>query len=230
MSDQIEQQPVVDAQPPVAAQPDLTAQIEALKAHNAQLIGEKRKVSQTVEDLQKQMADLQSQSQKAKQSKLAEQGEFQQLWKDATETNSRLQGEIESLKGQLQDREAAFQQQQIKATAINAMTQSGVHSPEHLMTQLQKDLRLKDGAVYVLHGGVEIPLGDHLQALKSPGSGFDYFFASSGARGMGVTASTPTATKGAQNPYLSKNLTQIVELEATNPELAARFKSEAAQS
>ena len=78
--------PVGEAQPPVAAQPDLAAQLELLKAKNAELIAEKQKVKSNFDEMQKQIAELQSQSTKQKQAKLAEAGEFQQLWKDATGT------------------------------------------------------------------------------------------------------------------------------------------------
>ena len=52
-------------------------------------------------------------------------------------------------------------------------------------------------------------------------------FASSGARGMGSVGSTPTTT-GGSNPYVSRNFTEIVRLEAENPEMAARLKAQAA--
>ena len=67
MSDTQETSPVGEAQQPVAAQPDLSAQVELLKAKNQELIGEKRKASQAVEDLQKQITELQQNSQKQKQ-------------------------------------------------------------------------------------------------------------------------------------------------------------------
>ena len=228
MSDTIETSPVGDSQQPVAAQPDLSAQLELLKAKNAELIGEKRKVSQTVEDLQKQIAELKDSTQKAKQSKLAEQGEFQTLWKEATATNAQLQEQIAQLQRQLEEKDAAYQQQTIQARAVSAFQQAGVQQSEHMYALLKDKLRLKDGAVVALDGGVETDLGQFLSNLKSPDSQFAYMFAGSGARGMGASGSTPSSVGGRDNPYVSKNFTEIVRLEAENPEMAARLKAQAA--
>jgi len=228
MSDTNEMNPVGEAQQPVAAQPDLSSQLELLKAKNAELIGEKRKVSQTVEELQKQIAELQDSTQKAKQSKLAEQGEFQTLWKEATATNATLQEQIAQLQRQLEEKDAAYQQQTIQARAVSAFQQAGVQQSEHMYALLKDKLRLKDGAVVALDGGVETDLGQFLNNLKSPDSQFAYMFAGSGARGMGASGSTPSSTSGRDNPYVSKNFTEMIRLETENPELAARLKAQAA--
>ena len=225
MSDTNENNPVGEAQPPVAA-PDLTAQVELLKAKNQELIGEKRKVSQTVEDLQRQISELQQNTQQQKQQKLAESGEFQQLWKDASVADRDKR--INDLESQLQEREAAYQQQTIQARAVSAFQQAGVQQSDHLYALLKDKLRLNDeGTVVALDGGVQTGLGDYLNNLKSADSQFAYMFAGSGARGMGAVGSTPTTT-GGSNPYISKNFTEILRLETDNPEMAARMKAQAA--
>ena len=227
MSDTNENNPVGEAQPPVAA-PDLTAQLDLLKAKNQELIGEKRKVSQTVEDLQRQISELQQNTQQQKQQKLAESGEFKALWQDATKSVADRDQRITDLESQLQEREAAYQQQTIQARAVSAFQQAGVQQSDHLYALLKDKLRLNgEGAVIALDGGVENGLGDYLNNLKSPDSQFAYMFAGSGARGMGAVGSTPTTT-GGSNPYISKNFTEILRLETDNPEMAARMKAQAA--
>ena len=227
MSDTNEINPVGEAQPPVAA-PDLTAQLDLLKAKNQELIGEKRKVSQTVEDLQRQISELQQNTQQQKQAKLAESGEFQQLWKDATASVADRDKRINDLESQLQEREAAYQQQTIQARAVSAFQQAGVQQSDHMYQLIKDKLRLNDeGSVVALDGGVQTDLGSYLNNLKSPDSQFSYMFAGSGARGMGAVGSTPTTT-GGSNPYISKNFTEILRLETDNPEMAARMKAQAA--
>ena len=89
---------------------DLQNQIELLKANNQKLLSEKKNATASQEDLQRQIKDLQNNQQKAKQSQLAEAGEFKTLWQEATGTVSSLQDQIAELKQQLQDKDAAFQQ------------------------------------------------------------------------------------------------------------------------
>ena len=229
MSDEQEMNPVGESQQPVADTSGLAAQIELLKAKNAELIGEKRKVGQTVEDLQRQIAELQANSQKAKQSKLAEQGEFQTLWKEATNTNSQLQEQIAQLQREKEEMAGAYQQQTIQARAVSAFQQAGVQQSDHMYALLKDKLRLsEENTVVALDGGVQKPLSEYLQNLKAPDSQFAYMFVGSGARGMGAVGSTPSSTAGMDNPYATKDFSAIVRLEMENPELAARMKAQAA--
>lgn len=227
MSDANETSSVSEAQTPVGS-PDLSAQVELLKAKNAELISEKQKVKATFDDLQKQIAELKDSSTKAKQSKLAEAGEFQQLWKDATATNAQLQEQIAQLQREKDEMAVQHQQTTIQARAVSAFQQAGVQQSEHMYALLKDKLRLnEENTVVALDGGVQKPLGEFLNNLKSPDSQFAYMFAGSGARGMGAAGSTPTNSGGGENPYVTRNFTKIVELEASNPELAMRLKAQA---
>ena len=227
MSDET-QSPVGNEQPATDSS-DLQRQIELLKAKNAELIGEKQKVKSQYDDMQKQIAELRESGNRQKQAKLAEQGEFQTLWKEANESNSKLQEQISKLQAELNDKDAAYQQQTIQARAVNAFQQAGVQQSEHMYALLKDKLRLKDGAVVALDGGVETDLSQFLGNLKAPDSQFSYMFAGSGARGMGAAGSTPSATGGTSNPYLpGGSFSERVRLEVENPELAQRFKAQAA--
>ena len=161
MSETQETSPVGEPQQPVAA-PDFSAQVDLLKAKNQELIGERRADRKLVEDLQQQLNELQASSQKQKQAKLQEQGEYQALWKEASETNSSLQQQLADMQKQLEDKEVQYQQQTIKARAVSAFQQAGVVQSEHMYALLKDKLRLKDGAVVGLDGGVETDLGSYL--------------------------------------------------------------------
>ena len=223
MSETPEQMAAPEVQPPAEEKTD-AQRVELLEAKNRQLITEKQAVKKQVEDMQRQLQDLQNNQQQAKQSKLAEAGEFKTLWNEATQTVSSLQDEIASLKQQLEDKEVQFQGQQIKATALNAFSQGGVHAPEHMFQLLKDNLRLKDGSVVALVGGVETPLQQHLENLKSPGSGMDYFFSGSGARGMSAAGSTNSSSGG--KSWGSMGLVERIQMEEENPQLAAQLKAQ----
>ena len=218
-----------EAVPPVRAidsgDPELLQRKLELMQQDNKAKGETNKaLKKQLEDMQRQMADLQNNQQQAKQSKLAEAGEFKTLWTEATATVSSLQDEIAGLKQQLDDKEVAFQQQQIRATALNAFSQGGVHAPEHMFQLLKDSLRLKDGSVVALVGGVETPLQQHLDSLKSPGSGMDYFFSGSGARGMSAAGSSNSLSGG--KSWGSMGLVERIQMEEENPQLAAQLKAQ----
>ena len=226
MSDTPEQQVLVDeAQAPVGGSADeaLQNELELLRASSKKQLNELRNTRKANEDLQRQMQDLQNNQQKAKQSQLAEAGEFKTLWQDATNTVSTLQDEIAQLKTQLQEKDVAFQQQQIKASALNALSQSGVVNPDQAFSLLKDNLRLKDGVPIVLAGGVEVPIQQHLDSLRTPGSGWEHHFAGSGARGMSAAGSS-SSTAG-QKSWGSMSLTERITLEMEQPDRAAQLKA-----
>ena len=205
------------------ANAQLLEQIKNLEANNRKLLTEKKNATASVEDLQRQISDLQNNQQKAKQSQLAEAGEFKTLWQDATGTVSTLQDEIAQLKQQLKEKDVAFQQQQIKASALNALSQSGVVNPDQAFSLLKENLRLKDGVPIALAGGVEVPLQQHLESLRAPGSGWEHHFAGSGARGMSAAGSS--SSSNGQKSWASMGLMERITLEETNPQLAAQLKA-----
>ena len=225
MSETQESMPVAETQQPVAA-PDYSAQVELLKAKNQELIGERRNDRKLVEDLQQQLNELQASSQKQKQAKLQEQGEYQALWKEASETNSSLQQQLAEMQKQLEDKEAQYQQQTIKARAVSAFQQAGVVQSEHMYALLKDKLRLKEGAVIGIDGGVETDLGSYLNNLRSADSPYAYMFSGTGARGMGAAGSSPTLASG-QKSFDQMSFGEKVQMEVENPQLFAQLKAQA---
>jgi len=209
----------------VAETPDASAQLELVKAKNQELLREKQAVKKQMEDMQRQMADLQTNQQKVKQSQLAEAGEFKQLWQEQSGTVTSLQDEIVNLKSQLEAKDVAAQQAQIKATAINAFTQNGVNAPDVMLKVLQDSLRVdENGAVIALVGGVQVDLNTHLNNLKQPGSGMDMLFSGSQARGMSAAGSTPSSSGG--KSWGSMSFTEKLQMEVDNPQRAEQLKAQ----
>lgn len=216
-----------DSQQPVAAAPDYSAQVELLKAKNQELIGERRNDRKQVEDLQRQLNELQASTTQQKQAKLAEQGEFQALWKEASETNGSLQQQIADMQKQLENKEAQYQQQTIQARAVSAFQQAGVQQSEHMYALLKDKLRLnEEGTVVALDGGVQTDLGAFLTNLRAPDSSFAYMFNGTGARGMSAAGSSPTLASG-QKSFSQMSFGEKVALEVNDPQLFAQLKAQA---
>ena len=146
---------------------------------------EKRAYKKQIEDMQRELQELRSGQSKRRQEDLVKNQEFEQLWKDASKSNTSLQDQLAERDKQIEDMKLQFQQEQIRASATNLFAQSGVNAPDHLMKILGDSLRLdENGAVVCLSGGVQVPLNQHIQNLKTPGSGFEMFFSGTQARGM----------------------------------------------
>ena len=212
MSENNEQQAAPETQPPAEDKTD-AMRVQLLEAKNLELKSEKQAVKKQLEDMQRQVADLQSQHQKAGQDRLVKNQEFETLWKDASSTNTSLQDEIAQLKQQLEQKDVAFQQQQIKSAALNAIAQSGVVNPEQAFSLLKDSLRLdENGNAVCLSGGVQVELNSHLNSLKQPGSGWEHHFSGSGARGMSAAGSS-TSTNGGKS-WSSLSLVERIQMEA----------------
>ena len=227
MSEINEQAPVEQPQQPVAAQgPDLLAQIELLKAKNQELIGEKQKTKANFEDLQKQLTALQNERVEQKQKRLQEQGQYQDLWKEANAANADLKNQLAEMQQTIEAKNQQFVEEQIKSSALNHFSQAGVINPEHMYSLVRDRLRLEDGQLVALDGGVQQTLGEYVEKLRQPESGSDYMFRGNSAVGMGSVGSSG-AGAGMSNPYISGNFMEIVKLETEQPELAKRFKQQA---
>jgi multidrug efflux pump subunit AcrA (membrane-fusion protein) len=170
------------------AQADLLNRIQLLEANNAKLLDEKKKTADLNSDLQRQISEK-------KQADLIQKEDYKTLHSDLKNNFDSVAAERDALQQQLEQERAHRQQDQIKAAAVGAISQSGAVNPGQMYALLKDDLRLKDGNLIILAGGVETDLNSHLNSLKQPGSNWEHNFASSGARGMSATGSS-TSTAG----------------------------------
>ena len=221
MSESTEQNQAVEAQAQ-AGVPDQSAEllqrIQLLEANNAKLLDEKKATAKTNEDLQRKLSER-------KQADLIEKEDYKGLHADLKTNYDSVVAERDALVQQLEAAKVERQQDQIRANATNLFAQSGVNAPEHLMKILGEHLRLdENGAVAILAGGVQVPLNQHIQNLKTPGSGYEMFFTGSGARGMSAVGSTSNAA--GQNSWESMSFSERLALEVEDPEAAARLKAQ----
>ena len=109
---------------------------------------------------------------------------------------------------------------------MRAASSGGVINPDHLLALKEGELKLTDdGKVKGFLGGVETELSAYIEKLKQPGSGCEYFFHGSGARGMSAAGSTPTNAGG--KDLNSMSFTERLQLEVEDPEQFARLKAAA---
>ena len=217
MSETPEQNPAGEVQPPAEDKTDAT-RIQLLEAKNLELKNEKQAVKKRLDDMERQLSER-------KQNELIEREDYKGLHADLKTHFDSVSAERDAWKEKFEQSEVQRQQDQIRASATNLFAQSGVNMPEHLMKILGDQMRLdENGAVVILAGGVQVPLNQHIQNLKAPGSGFENFFIGSGARGMSAVGQA-SATSG-QKSWDSMSFSEQVAIEMQDPEKAARLKAQ----
>lgn len=205
----------------------LRAQLVDLKRNNDKLLTEKKNQAESMKDLQRQMAELQQSQSKAKQASHVAQDEWKQAYEELKRTHEGVISEKSELQKQLEDKEAAFQQQTIQQRAIAAMQQAGAINPEDAFRLYQDKIKLDEqGNVVAWDGGVAHNINDFAASLKNPDSGRAYLFNGSGARGMSAVGTTSQGS-GEANPYLTGNFMAVCELEESDPQRAAQLRAQA---
>jgi len=215
---------------PVAGSSDLAAQLDALRAKNQELIAERRKDRENRESLQQQLDEIRASQEQAKTAKLAESGEYRTLWEEAQQTVSDLKQQLATKESEVEQIRQGFTQEQLRASAIGQLSQSGALAPDQLYRLLQENLRAKDGKPVAYVGGVEVPIGEYIANLKNPGSGYEHHFAATNRAGMGVAGSArSTALPGQANPWSKDgwNITQQMMMLSTDPDKARLLRAEA---
>lgn len=184
-----------------------------------------------LDSLQTEMTALKEAQQSAVRENLEGQGAYKELYEQerqrAQELQTRLLNETTELKAQLESVTQGAEQERLKNTALQQITRSNAVNPSQLYQLLQPQIRVDEaGSPVVLSSGVEQPLGDYLANLKSA-TDWQHHFSASGAKGMGTSSATVSVAPGMSNPYRTKNFTEAMKLEVSNPELAKQLKAEA---
>ena len=219
-----------EAVPPVRAVDSddpavLRAKILKAKADRDKATEEKLAYKKQVQDMERQLSERDRQISAQKQQELIEKEDYKGLHAALKINLDDVSAERDAWKEKFEQSEVQRQQDQIRVSATNLFAQSGVNMPEHLMKILGENMRLdENGAVVILAGGVQVPLNQHIQNLKAPGSGFENFFIGSGARGMSASGQA-SATSG-QASWDSMSFSEQVAIEMQDPEKAARLKAQ----
>ena len=218
---------------------DLTSNGDDLLKHKLGLANQHAKKAKLEADeyrkkldsLQTEMLILKEAQQSAVRENLEGQGAFKELYEQeksrAQELQTRLLNETTELKQQLESVTQSAEQERLKNSALEQITRANAVNPTQLYQLLQPQIRVSDeGSVVALNSGVEQPLGDYLANLKAANE-WQHHFSASASRGMGSGSGAASVAPGMTNPYRTGNFTEVMKLEASNPELAKQLKAEA---
>lgn len=244
MADQVNGVPPAEEQSasvtpsPDAPSPNSSDELARLRAKLDLVSEDKRRAGEKNAELNKRLQELeeslratQAQLKDGQTQKLAESGEYKQLWEDAKATNTELEKRIAALESELDAERQARQTETLRTRALAEISSAQALRPEQLLALISSDLREHDGKPVVISGGIEVPLADHLARLRAPDSGWDHHFAPVGAKGMGTAPSAQQAAYTAPNPFLAQplNLTEIARLYREDRATHDRLKAEASR-
>ena len=224
-------QPVAETSAPTDSNFEaLKAKFELIQADSLKKGETNAKLHERVIAAENRLKEFEGQQATARKTELADQGQWEALWRESEARNKILEDENNSLKGQLEQQVSEFNVERLRRTALSLIASANALNPEHVLTLLEAKAQLREieGHPTVFCGGAALPLDDYLQSLKQPSSGWAQYFSASGAKGMNAAPSASTVP-GMSNPYKgsTKNLTAALRLEKENPELAAVLKAEA---
>jgi hypothetical protein len=233
--------PADGATPPVAQPPDngaLLRKIELLTNDKAEQGRKNAELNDRLRELTSKLEQIEKQSNTKKITDLTNAGDYKGLveqlqtdYKAAQDAVKAKDSEIQKLRDQISGMEKQSAEKAFFDKALEAVSsRQDVINPKQLLKLLQTEdrLRNKEGTPVALNGGVEQPLEQFLENLKQPQSGYEHFFRSGGAPGMGAYSSNGLPTSfGGDNPYLTGNLTAQLALETTDPTRAEVMRREA---
>ena len=225
-------EPAAQQQPPVTNSDfeALKAKFELVQADSLKKGETNQKLHERLIALEKDKKELETNQAKARKTELADQGQWESLWKESEARNKILEDQLADLQRQLQDKDSQFNAERLRNSALGQIAAANALNPDHLLTLLESTAQLREieGKPVVMSGGAAVPLSDYLTNLKQPSSGWAQYFSAANSKGMNAAPSVSVAP-GMVNPYKgsSKNLTQALLLERENPDLAAVLKAEA---
>lgn len=216
-----------DAQPANGDDELLKHKLGLANQHAKKAKQEADEIRRQFDSLSAEMNALKEAQQSAVRENLQDQGAFKELWEKAEADRKALQTSYLKLEHQNQELVTQGETERLKSAALQQISSSSAVNPGQLYTLLQPKLRAnEDGHPVLLSSGVEQTLVDYLANLKASAD-WQHHFSASSARGMGAGASTTSVAPGMTNPYRTKNFTEVIKLEASNPELAKQLKAEA---
>ena len=203
---------------------ELLQKIQYLEANNAKLLDEKKSMAEREKEAVSRFDKLNTETQQASQAYLIQNQEFEKLWQEAKGTNARLEETLAQKDREIEELKQSHAISQVRSTAQQLCTQNGVLNPEIMLSSPAfSQLRSTDDGVVALIGGVEVPLQQHLDNLKQPGSGYEMMFGGSGAKGMSSSGTAPNQSTGGKS-WSTMSFTEKVAVQVHDRENGTNYE------
>ena len=215
------------ATPPNPAPAATTADAQALAAKLELISQDNKRKGEINARKDAELAELKKQLEEDRKQRLAEKaqrleanGDHEKLYNDLKVVHQEALAKIEDLEAQLQQVKQDSFIKDLEQKALGEIVKANACDPSDVLSLLRPNLREVDGRPVVLNQGLEQPLTEYLEALKTPSSSKAYLFKAAGRGGMGANVPMPPGMEAAENPWATGNVTQQMLMLRDNPELA----------
>lgn len=199
----------------------LQQRLDALSGNKGEILDEKKKLQQQLQDLQNKEAERQKKE-------LEQQGKTAELLEHERKEKDELRKQIEEMEKTVKEERERRTQDRLRSDFLAVFNAGEVFQPDHVWAMLNSTVQDKDGKTVALHRGREVEVAELAASLRQD-AGFAYLFKPKGSGGGMGSRPSPADPAGASgNPYLAGgSVTTRLALELENPDLAAKLQAEA---
>jgi hypothetical protein len=213
----------------IAALQAQAAKAEELEQRLNAVDGKKAEILDEKKQLQIQIQELRDKEEARKKKELEDEGRTAELLEQERKEKEELKKQLEEKDQAIAETEKKRTQDRLRADFLAVFNASEVFQPDHAWGLLHSLIADDDGKTVATAGGQKGTVADLAGRLRKDAQYAYLFKPKGGVGGMGSRPAAGDPVDLSRNPYLpGGNVTMRVDLEVSNPDLAAKLKAEAA--
>lgn len=200
---------------------ELEQRLAALDGNKGEILDEKKR-------LQKEVQELRDKEEARKRKELEEQNKTSELLEMERREKEELRKEKERLEQEKVELEEKRIEDRVRSDFLAVFSASEVFQSDHAWGLLHSLVEDDNGKTVVTYRGSKVGLTELREALRKDVQYAYLFKPKQAAGGMGSRPGTGGSADTSGNPYLpGGSVTQRIQLEVEDPDLAAKLKAEA---
>ena len=204
------------------------AEVKSLRERLAAVDGKKGEILDEKKQLQVQLQELRDKEEARKKKELEDEGRTAELLAQERKEKEELRKQNEEKDKLIAEGEAKRTQDRLRADFLAVFNASEVFQPDHAWGLLHSFVSDDDGKTVATAGGQKGTIADLAGRLRKDTQYAYLFKPKGGGGGMGSRPADGDPIDLSRNPYLpGGNVTMRLDLETSNPDLAAKLKAEA---
>lgn len=213
----------------IAALQAKAAEADELKQRLAAVDGKKGEILDEKKQLQTRLQELLDKEDARKKKELEDEGRTAELLNQERKEKEDLKKQLEEKDKAIAEAEQKRVQDRLRSDFLAIFNANEVFQPDHTWGLLHSLVVDDDGKTVTVVGGQKGTVADLAGRLRKDAQYAYLFKPRGGVGGMGSRPAVGDPIEVSGNPYLpGGNVTMRIDIEANNPDLAAKLKAEAA--